>query len=124
MDARTSRHSSAKQSRNDNIMTSEEGHVPQLDSSESTRDVTSAQITVEQWLEIRKEAGLRIDPETAKVRWEYALTLDPYGVYPDLPAECRDVGRQYFACAPGSDIWVSFYDLPQATPDALWRKHG
>ena len=72
-------------------MTSEEGRLPQLDSSESTRDVTSAQITVEQWLEIRKEAGLQIDPETAKVRWEYAQTMDPYGVDPEIGrASCRE----------------------------------
>ena len=38
----------------------------------------------EAWLAIRKEAGLKIDPETAEVECVYALTLDPYGVYPDL----------------------------------------
>ena len=27
------------------------------------------QLTVEQWLAIRKEAGLKIDPETAEVEW-------------------------------------------------------
>ena len=37
------------------------------------------------WLAIRKEAGRKIDPETAEVDWIYAQTLDPYGVYPDLP---------------------------------------
>ena len=42
--------------------------------------MTSAQITVEQWLEIRKEAGLQIDPETAKVRWEYALNSTLMGL--------------------------------------------
>ena len=39
------------------------------------------QMTVEQWLATRKEAGLKIDPETAEVDWIYAQTLDPYGVY-------------------------------------------
>ena len=55
---------------------------------------------VEQWLAIRKEAGLKINPKTAEVEWRHALTLDPYGVYPDLPEECQQVGRQYFARIP------------------------
>jgi hypothetical protein len=81
------------------------------------------QITVERWLEIRKEAGLKIDPETAEVEWWYAQTLDPYGVHPELPEEYRQVGREYFARSPGSDIWVEFGDLPKATRDALWEKY-
>ena len=76
------------------------------------------------WLAIRKEAGLNIDPETAEVEWIYAQTLDPYGVYPELPEECQQVGREYFARSPGSDVWVNFHDLPEATRDALWKKHG
>ena len=81
------------------------------------------EISVEQWLVIRKEAGLKIDPETAEVEWVYGQTLDPYGVDPDLPEECRQIGRNYFARSPGSDIWVCFDDLPDATRDALWAKH-
>jgi hypothetical protein len=81
------------------------------------------QMTVEQWLATRKEAGLYIDPETAEVDWTYAQTLDPYGVHPDLPEECRQVGREYFARSPGSDIWVNFGDLPDHTRDALWKRH-
>jgi hypothetical protein len=71
------------------------------------------------WLAIRTEAGLKIDPETAEVEWEYAQTLDPYGLDPDLPEECQCVGREYFARSPGSDVWVHFGDLPEATRDAL-----
>ena len=74
------------------------------------------------WRAIRKEAGLKIDPETAEVTWIYGLTLDPYGVYPDLPEELQQVGREYFARSPGSDVWVKFGDLPEATRDALWKK--
>src|SRR5262245_6113391 len=37
------------------------------------------QMTIEQWLAIRKEAGLKIDPATAETCWQYAQTLDPYG---------------------------------------------
>jgi len=76
------------------------------------------------WLAIRKEAGLQIDPVTAEVEWIYALTLDPYGIYPDLPEEYQQVGREYFARSPGGNVWVGFGDLPPATRDALWEKHS
>jgi hypothetical protein len=85
--------------------------------------VEEKSMTTEEWLEIRKEAALHIDPETAEVDWCYAQALDPYGVIPDLPEECWQVGREYFARAPGSDIWVWFGDLPTATESALWEKH-
>jgi len=45
--------------------------------------------------------------------------LDPYGVYPDLPAECDCVGRCDFARAPGTGLWIEFGDLPEATREAL-----
>jgi hypothetical protein len=80
------------------------------------------EMTIEEWLAIRKEAGLKIDPETAEVCWRYAQVLDPYGVFPELAKEYDCVGRQYFARSPESDVWVSFHDLPKATVDALWKK--
>jgi hypothetical protein len=84
---------------------------------------TTDKLTREQWLQIRKEEGLKIDPDTAEVMWEYGYTLDPYGVYPDLPPECQQVGREYFARSPGSEIWVSFCDLPEETYERLWERH-
>jgi hypothetical protein len=60
----------------------------------------------EQWLGARKEAALRTDAETADVFSTYAQILDPYGVDPELPEECWCVGREYFARADGSDVWV------------------
>jgi hypothetical protein len=75
------------------------------------------------WLAIRKDAGLHIDSETAEVDWIYAQTLDPYGVYPELPEEYQHVGREYFARSAGSDVWVWFGDLPEATRDALRERH-
>jgi hypothetical protein len=89
--------------------------------AEVTNEANEA--AMEQWLALRKEAGLKINPETAEVTWVYAQTLDPYGVFPELPPECQQVGREYFARARGSDIWVWFGDLPHATSDALWAKH-
>jgi len=83
----------------------------------------SDQLSVEEWLRLRKEEGRRIDPETAEVLWSYAQTLDPYGVY-DLPEELQQVGREYFARSPGSDIWVHFDDLPDDTREPLWTMHS
>jgi hypothetical protein len=77
------------------------------------------QMTVKQWLAIRKEAGLKIDPETAEATWIYAYEFDPYGVYPDLPGFWQQIDRVYFARSPGSDVWVHFDDLPDTTRDAL-----
>ena len=79
---------------------------------------------LERWLAIRKEEALKIDPETADVDWQYAETSDPYGVLDewDLPKEFHQVGRAYFARAPGSDIWVVFGDLPDETRDKLWQR--
>jgi hypothetical protein len=79
------------------------------------------EIDVEQFHMLRREAGLKIDPETAEVFWIYAQVLDPYGIR-DLPEECYNVGQEYFARAPGSDMWVHFHDLPSETGDALWKK--
>jgi hypothetical protein len=81
------------------------------------------EMTVEDWLAVRREEGLKIDPTTAEVDWRYAETFDPYGVDPDLPEELQQIGREYFARRPDSDVWVWFGDLPEATRDALWEWH-
>ena len=71
--------------------------------SETNTNTVREELTVEQWLQIRKQEGLKIDPESAEVTWSYAQVLDPYGVYRLLPEE-ECVGRVYFARSPGSDI--------------------
>src|SRR5262249_10231312 len=76
---------------------------------------------VEQWLATRRETALLIDPENVEVTWHFAYVLDPYGVIPDLSWEEKQIGRSYFARSPGSEVWVSFYDLPEATCEALWK---
>jgi hypothetical protein len=106
----------------DTTTTDEQKTVDKSEMPPSLADV-EAEMTVEQWLAIRKEAGLKIDPETAEVQYWYGRTLDPYGVYPDLAEELQTVGRVYFARSPGSDVWVNFRDLPNTTRDALWKKH-
>jgi hypothetical protein len=77
--------------------------------------------TIEEWLAIRKEAGLRIDPATAEITWCWGQVMDPYGVE-NLPKECWQVGRNRFARSPGGGVWVSFHDLPEATVAALWKR--
>jgi hypothetical protein len=75
------------------------------------------------WLEARKLAASQIDPETAEVEWTYVQILDPYGLCENIPDELWQVGRGYFARSPGSDIWVSFDDLPDEVSNKLWAKH-
>ena len=89
----------------------------------ATTSTNDDQLTVEAWLQIRKEAALEIDPKTAEVDWIYGQTLDPYGVIDDLPEEYQQIGREYFARAPDSDIWVWFGDLPDAIQERLWELH-
>jgi hypothetical protein len=93
------------------------------DLSQTTRDVPTVAVTVKYLDALRRAVGLHIDPETAEVEWTYALTVDPYDDFPSLPEECQQVGREYFARSPGSDVWISFSDLPKGTRDALWEKH-
>ena len=76
----------------------------------------------DEYLGIRKAEGLKIDPDTAEVSWEYAPLADVYGVYPYLPDEIDCIGRVYFARRPGSDIWVEFQDIPDKTCDALHER--
>jgi len=80
------------------------------------------EMPVDQWLAIRKEEALHVDPATAQVTWEHGSVLDPYGVYP--PFEEDNIGRNYFARAPGSHVWVSFHDLPAAVSTQLWERLG
>lgn len=72
-------------------------------------------LTNRQWLEIRKEEGMRIDPETADVLWFNVLTDDPYEIGVPREYDDIDLSRKAFARNPGSDIWVLFRDLPQGT---------
>jgi len=79
-------------------------------------------VEIKQFRAVRKEAGRHIDPATAEVMWRYAQTLDPYGIK-ELPEECQQIGREYFARSPGGDMWVSFDDLPKDVRDKLRDMH-
>jgi hypothetical protein len=78
-------------------------------------------MTVDQWLAVRKAEAKTIDSRTAEVDWNYAQVIDPYGVLGKIPDEHDCIGRAYFARNPGSEIWVSFDDLPDKTRDELWE---
>jgi hypothetical protein len=56
---------------------------------------SESQMTLEEWLALRKEAALQIDPETAEVTSEWGPIGDPYEIYPPHPEE--NIGRRYFA---------------------------
>jgi hypothetical protein len=73
---------------------------------------------IEQWLAVRKEAALRINPKTADVFYLHGQVGNPYGVL-SVPEEYELNGRCWFARAPCSDVWVSFDDLPDETLEAL-----
>ena len=73
-------------------------------------------------MEERRVAGLLIDPSTAEICWNFGNYFDVYGDGLPLLPQLDQVGREYFARAPDSDIWVSVCDLPDATRDAIWKR--
>jgi hypothetical protein len=89
------------------------------DPSRTAKDVPTVEVTVRYLKALRQAVGLHFDPETAEVDCIYAQTLDPYGDLPNLPEEYQQVGREYFARSPGSDVRIWFGDLPEAARDAL-----
>jgi hypothetical protein len=80
-------------------------------------------LEAEAYRTVRREEAEHIDPETAETNWWYGKTLDPYDVIPAIPEHLIQVGREYFARRPGSDIWVHFGDLDPGVRDKLWAKH-
>ena len=78
---------------------------------------------IKEFRDRRREAGRKIDPETAEVRGRCGNLFDPYEIDPLCPEEyADDYGWNHFARSPGSDIWVYFGDLPAATLDALRKR--
>jgi hypothetical protein len=86
--------------------------------------ISTVEVTVDYLNALRREVGRHIDPETAEVDGVYAEVCNPYGDKLDLPDELQCVGQDYFARSPGSKVWIWFHDLPGATADRLWKKHG
>jgi hypothetical protein len=86
------------------------------------RKTAAEEAEIERWLTVRREEGLKIDPETAEIACWYGQTMDPYGVDPDLPEELQQYGAEYFARRPDNNIWVSFMDLPDETREKIWAR--
>jgi len=81
-------------------------------------------VSANHFLESRKEAALKINSATALIaRTRGVYRMDPYGVYSNIPDLCKDVYNDYYACAPGSTIWVYSQDLPEETRRALEKQH-
>jgi hypothetical protein len=89
-----------------------------------TTKQSTDEIEREKWLAARKEAGRKIDPETAEIDRYYCCPHNPYGLYPEseMPKELIGVSKEYFVRSPGSEIWVYDGDLPQATREALYKR--
>ncbi|GEP60553.1 hypothetical protein [Reyranella soli] len=76
---------------------------------------------IEQKHAVRNAAALAINPTTAEVVWEFEETSDPNGL-DAFEEEYRQIGRSWFARAPGSDEWVSFHDLSVEVREALQQR--
>jgi hypothetical protein len=70
------------------------------------------------WVEGRKAAGQRIDPDTCEACWHHGDILDPYGLYTAVrastgePTPETNFGRIYFVRSSEEDGWVALGDLP------------
>jgi hypothetical protein len=67
---------------------------------------------------VRNEA-LKIDPATAEVAGSRGFLTDPYGIYGYPENLDYSFDKISYARNPGSDIWVSFEDLPHETVEKL-----
>jgi hypothetical protein len=86
----------------------------------------SQKAEIEQWRAMSEEAGLKIDPATAEVKWAYGQTLYPCGfmVEWELPGDFHQSEPEYWARSPESDAWVAFSDLPADTRDRLRKRQS
>jgi hypothetical protein len=88
----------------------------QMNEGSKSSEFSTVRIKWEVWKELRELAGRQIDPTTAEVLCSSGKIGDPYGVYPN-ERDC--IGRLYFARSPGTNLWIEFGDLPEATRVAL-----
>ena len=82
----------------------------------------SDDLSVEEWLAVRRAEAKFIEPATAELFWNWGDIVDPYGTDTDFPEEHKCLDRLYFARRPGRDIWVCFFDLPNDVRDELWQR--
>ena len=64
-----------------------------------------------------REAGRKINPETARIRAEKGYVLNVYDLYPF--GEDNYGAINYFAFEPESELWVWFEDIPEPIRNRL-----
>jgi hypothetical protein len=84
----------------------------------------TVRVTTEYLNALRRAVGQLIDPETTEVNWWHVEVLDPYGDYAELPPHYQCTGREHFARAPGTDVWIASRDLSEATYKRLCELHS
>jgi hypothetical protein len=84
----------------------------------------TVQVTKEYLNALRRAVGQLIDPETAEVNWWHVELIDPYGDHDYVPPHFQCTGREHFARAPGTDVWIASGDLPEATHKRLCEIHS
>src|SRR5262245_40769647 len=66
-----------------------------------------------EFTERRRQAGLKIDPETAEMCVTCREAYDPYDIDTLFPRQAKGGPRKtWFVRSPGSDVWVWDGDLP------------
>ena len=71
----------------------------------------------QEFLDRIREAGRKINPETARIRAEKGNTLNVYNLYP-LDEDCYGA-TNYFAFESESELWVWFEDIPEPIRNRL-----
>jgi hypothetical protein len=85
---------------------------------------STVEVPVKYLMALRPAVGQLIDPETAEVNWWRVELIDPYGDHEYLPPHFQCTGREHFARAPGTDVWIASGDLPDATHERLCKIHS
>ena len=70
----------------------------------------------------RREAGKRMNPDTAILYCRYVMEVDPYGICEDIPEEFRCIGKNWFAFTPETGE-VVVQDLPEATFERINERY-
>jgi len=86
--------------------------MDEIDAALERLSAQSGKPELQEWLAIPKEAGQKLDPETAVVACVRRQALDEYGICRDFPGILNCFQRVIFARSPESNIWVQFSDLP------------
>ncbi len=77
---------------------------------------------IREWLAIRREEALKIDPENVEMCRHYRYNGDPYFVDPNCPEEWCYLDKAYFVSTHGSEMWVWDGDLPEETRKRIWNR--